>query len=133
MKLVLSFHISVCDEEINGQKRISPLHSLWSLWSLWCMITDLFSNLFISLIVHFLKEVLFSIWWTHFPVIMSVEYVSPHEVAALVRGESKQSFVIVDVRDTDHNGGHIRGSFNVPIFQYGPIQYFWGVAVGHAD
>eukprot|EP01028_Stygiella_incarcerata_P002392 TRINITY_DN1447_c0_g1_i1.p3 TRINITY_DN1447_c0_g1~~TRINITY_DN1447_c0_g1_i1.p3 ORF type:complete len:144 (+),score=40.64 TRINITY_DN1447_c0_g1_i1:100-531(+) len=53
---------------------------------------------------------------------MSVEYVSPHEVAALLRGESEESFVIVDVRDTDFNGGHIRGAFNIPIFNFSDLE-----------
>ncbi|KAJ1823110.1 Cdc25 phosphatase Ibp1 [Coemansia sp. RSA 2599] len=44
-------------------------------------------------------------------------YISADDLAKLVRDSSKipgTDYVVIDVRDEDYRGGHIRGSVNVP-------------------
>ena len=51
-----------------------------------------------------------------------ISKIDPEDVAELVRAtylskgdvEEAKSFVIIDVRDDDYRGGHIRGSCNIP-------------------
>lgn len=51
-----------------------------------------------------------------------ISKIDPEDVAELVRAtylskgdvEETKSFVIIDVRDDDYRGGHIRGSCNIP-------------------
>eukprot|EP00741_Cyanophora_paradoxa_P012499 tig00020610_g12077.t1 len=45
---------------------------------------------------------------------MAMSYVTPEEVADLVASGGSRRFAIIDVRDYDRVGGHIRGSLHVP-------------------
>ncbi|GAM88853.1 hypothetical protein ANO11243_068870 [Dothideomycetidae sp. 11243] len=46
----------------------------------------------------------------------SLEYISPSALASLLRSPaSASSTAIIDVRDSDHIGGHIRSSQHVPV------------------
>lgn len=44
----------------------------------------------------------------------SYYYIEPTEVAALLRGPEVEKTVVIDVRDEDFRGGHIRGAVNIP-------------------
>ncbi|KAG2489300.1 hypothetical protein HYH03_012132 [Edaphochlamys debaryana] len=43
----------------------------------------------------------------------AVEYIEPQQLAAAIRHPSS-NLVVVDVRDEDFPGGHIRGAVNIP-------------------
>lgn len=46
-------------------------------------------------------------------------YVEPSVVAELVRGPMRDEVAVVDVRDDDFAGGHIKGAINVESDQFG--------------
>lgn len=58
--------------------------------------------------------------------VVVISKIDPEDVAELVREsyllrgdvEDKQSFVIIDVRDNDYIGGHIRGACNIPVTSF---------------
>jgi 3-mercaptopyruvate sulfurtransferase SseA len=58
--------------------------------------------------------------------VVVISKIDPEDVAELVREsyllrgdvEDKQSFVIIDVRDNDYIGGHIRGACNIPVSSF---------------
>ncbi|PSC71887.1 Rhodanese [Micractinium conductrix] len=48
----------------------------------------------------------------------AVTKVSPVQVKALLRGEERGKVLVVDVRDSDFSGGHIKGAINVVASQF---------------
>ena len=46
-----------------------------------------------------------------------VKYISPQELEALIKSQSK-AYRIVDVRDDDYSGGNIKGALNIPSEQF---------------
>lgn len=42
-----------------------------------------------------------------------VQYISPQQLEALIKSKS-DDYLVVDVRDDDYRGGHIKGGINIP-------------------
>jgi len=55
-------------------------------------------------------------WWDAYPKAKSTSFpdLTVEEVAKLIRdsGGKESNFAVIDVRKTDHAGGHVRGSYN---------------------
>ncbi|KAL9710082.1 hypothetical protein Ac2012v2_006377 [Leucoagaricus gongylophorus] len=56
-------------------------------------------------------------WWYAYPEVKSTpDALTVEQVAAMIRDPSqgRKDFTVIDVRQNDHTGGHVRGSFQCP-------------------
>ncbi|GAB4821492.1 hypothetical protein N2152v2_008538 [Parachlorella kessleri] len=49
---------------------------------------------------------------------MSVTFLQPVEVRALLKGPDREKVLVVDVRDDDFGGGHIAGCVHFPVNRF---------------
>mmetsp|Transcript_29963 Transcript_29963/g.54821 ORF Transcript_29963/g.54821 Transcript_29963/m.54821 type:complete len:126 (-) Transcript_29963:155-532(-) len=52
-----------------------------------------------------------------------LSYMEPYQLSSLLRSNEKNNVTVVDVRDDDFEGGHIKGAVNIPSLQFNNEPY----------